>query len=180
MPYLQPLPFRRPISSSARCWTAPARELKDSLAAQGVLVRYYDTPLLRDYIRISRGPPRRHRRGVIAALTRRATPGPPRHQPTRRAQVSRATAETSISVSLNLDGTGKHQIDTGMRFLDHMLAQMAVHGLFDLDVTAQGDLHIDPHHTVEDVALTLGAAFAAGAGRPSRDRAHGLLRCAHG
>jgi imidazoleglycerol-phosphate dehydratase len=67
-------------------------------------------------------------------------------------------------VSLNLDGSGKHTISTGIGFLDHMLAQIAVHGLFDLDVQAAGDLHIDSHHTIEDVGLTLGAAFAQALG----------------
>ncbi|MDT8898434.1 imidazoleglycerol-phosphate dehydratase HisB [Thermanaerothrix sp. 4228-RoL] len=77
----------------------------------------------------------------------------------RRAEVRRETAETRIRVALNLDGRGQHRIQTGLGFLDHMLAQVAYHGLFDLDIEAQGDLHIDVHHTLEDVALTLGDAF---------------------
>lgn len=77
----------------------------------------------------------------------------------RRSVVERQTGETSVTVKLNLDGTGKHQIDTGLPFLDHMLVQLAVHGLFDLEIQAEGDLHIDPHHTLEDVGLTLGTAF---------------------
>ena len=64
-----------------------------------------------------------------------------------------------MKVALNLDGSGQHDCQTGIGFLDHMLAQMAVHGLFDLEIQAAGDLHIDPHHTVEDVALALGEAF---------------------
>jgi imidazoleglycerol-phosphate dehydratase len=77
----------------------------------------------------------------------------------RTANISRQTNETQIEIKLNVDGTGQHKISTGIGFLDHMLTHLAVHGLFDLTVQAQGDLHIDPHHTVEDVALTLGQAF---------------------
>ncbi len=77
----------------------------------------------------------------------------------RVADVERATRETAVNVSLALDGTGEHDVATGVGFLDHMLAHVAVHGLFDLTVEASGDLHVDPHHTVEDVALTLGQAF---------------------
>ncbi len=169
VPYLQPHPSQANFIL-CRVLDRSARELKDSLAAQGVLVRYYDTPLLRDYIRISVGRPE-DTIGVIAALKGEPRPAPA--PAARRAQVSRATAETSINVNLNLDGTGKHAVDTGIGFLDHMLAQIAVHGLFDLNVTARGDLHIDPHHTVEDVGLTLGAAFAQALG----DKA-GLVRMA--
>jgi len=77
----------------------------------------------------------------------------------RQACVERKTQETEIHVKLTLDGTGQHRIETGIGFLDHMLAHVAVHGLFDLQVQAHGDLHVDPHHTVEDVALSLGTAF---------------------
>lgn len=77
----------------------------------------------------------------------------------RTATITRKTNETDISIELNLDGSGKHDISTGVGFLDHMLTHIAVHGLFDLTVKAQGDLHIDVHHTVEDVALVLGSAF---------------------
>ena len=77
----------------------------------------------------------------------------------RKAEVSRQTNETQITVRLDLDGTGKHEISTDIGFLDHMLTHLAVHGLFDLSLQAKGDLMIDPHHTVEDVALTLGQAF---------------------
>ncbi len=77
----------------------------------------------------------------------------------RTSQVERQTHETRISLSLNLDGAGQHDIHSGVGFLDHMLAQVAYHGLFDLKVTAQGDLEVDAHHTVEDVALALGEAF---------------------
>jgi len=77
----------------------------------------------------------------------------------RTAEISRQTNETQIEIKLDLDGTGNHEISTGVGFLDHMLAHLAVHGLFDLTVKATGDLHIDVHHTVEDVALALGQAF---------------------
>jgi imidazoleglycerol-phosphate dehydratase len=77
----------------------------------------------------------------------------------RAATTYRQTQETTIRVNLDLDGTGQYQVETGIGFLDHMLAHLAVHGLFDLTVQASGDLHVDPHHTVEDVALALGQAF---------------------
>ena len=77
----------------------------------------------------------------------------------RTAKIHRETNETDISIDLNLDGTGLHDIGTGIGFLDHMLAHIAVHGLFDLTIKAKGDLYIDVHHTVEDVALALGAGF---------------------
>ena len=73
----------------------------------------------------------------------------------RIAKINRKTSETKIKLVLNLDGSGKYQIDTGIGFLDHMLSHIAVHGLFDLEIKAKGDLHIDPHHTVEDCALVL-------------------------
>jgi len=77
----------------------------------------------------------------------------------RIAEISRQTNETQIEIKLDLDGIGKHEISTGIGFLDHMLTHLAVHGLFDLSVQAKGDLYIDTHHTVEDVALALGQAF---------------------
>jgi imidazoleglycerol-phosphate dehydratase len=77
----------------------------------------------------------------------------------RTAQLNRATLETQISVALDLDGSGKAQLDSGVPFLDHMLDQIARHGLVDLSVQAKGDLHIDAHHTVEDIGITLGQAF---------------------
>jgi imidazoleglycerol-phosphate dehydratase len=77
----------------------------------------------------------------------------------RTAQVNRRTNETTIKIKLNLDGNGKHKIVSGIGFLDHMLAHLAVHGMIDLEVEAKGDLHIDPHHTVEDCALALGQAL---------------------
>jgi len=77
----------------------------------------------------------------------------------RTASLQRKTYETEISIELNLDGTGQHNIATGIGFLDHMLSHVAIHGLFDLTVKAKGDLYIDVHHTVEDVALVLGSVF---------------------
>jgi len=76
----------------------------------------------------------------------------------RTGKIERNTSETDILVEINLDGTGKYDIDTGIGFFDHMLTQIAVHGLFDLVIQAKGDLHIDPHHSVEDCALVLGDA----------------------
>jgi imidazoleglycerol-phosphate dehydratase len=77
----------------------------------------------------------------------------------RTSTVHRRTKETDVQLTLDLDGTGQHEVQTGVGFLDHMLAHVAVHGLFDLAVRASGDLEVDPHHTVEDVALVLGQAF---------------------
>lgn len=77
----------------------------------------------------------------------------------RTAQIERLTNETSIEISLNLDGTGLSKIDTGIGFLDHMLEQLAFHGLIDLTLKGRGDLHIDPHHLIEDSAICLGKAF---------------------
>ncbi|UJP05965.1 MAG: imidazoleglycerol-phosphate dehydratase HisB [Nitrosomonas sp.] len=82
----------------------------------------------------------------------------------RRAQVTRDTLETQIRVQLNLDGSGKSTLQTGVPFFDHMLDQIARHGMLDLEVIAQGDLHIDAHHTVEDIGITLGQAFAQAIG----------------
>ena len=78
----------------------------------------------------------------------------------RSAKVTRNTLETKITVELNLDGSGKVKLDTGLPFLEHMLDQIARHGLIDLNINAKGDLHIDAHHTVEDIGITLGQAFA--------------------
>ena len=77
----------------------------------------------------------------------------------RISTIHRRTNETDITLTLALDGAGKHEIETGVGFLDHLLTHVAVHGLFDLSVKAVGDLHIDPHHTIEDTALVLGQAF---------------------
>jgi len=91
----------------------------------------------------------------------------------RTAEITRNTNETRIRVAVNLDGTGKQTIDTGVPFLDHMLDQIARHGLIDLDIKAEGDLHIDAHHTVEDVGITLGMAIAKAAGTKAGLRRYG-------
>ena len=91
----------------------------------------------------------------------------------RSAQVSRNTAETQISVSLDLDGTGKQKLSSGIAFFDHMLDQIARHGLIDLEVHAKGDLEIDGHHTVEDIGITIGQAFAKAIGDKRGVRRYG-------
>ncbi|MCC6456598.1 MAG: imidazoleglycerol-phosphate dehydratase HisB [Caldilineaceae bacterium] len=92
----------------------------------------------------------------------------------RQARVERTTRESSITLSLNVDGSGKAQIDTGIGFLDHMLTLLAGHGLFDLEVQATGDLHVDEHHTAEDTLICLGKALDQALG----DR-RGIVRTAH-
>jgi len=96
-----------------------------------------------------------------------------KHVNMRQAQITRNTLETQISVKLDVDGTGKAALSTGLGFLDHMLDQVARHGMLDLDVTAKGDLHIDAHHTVEDVGITLGQAFAKAVGDKTGIRRYG-------
>lgn len=91
----------------------------------------------------------------------------------RQATVTRNTLETQITISINLDGTGKSQFQTGLPFLDHMLDQVARHGLIDLDIVANGDLHIDGHHTAEDIGITLGQAFAQAIGDKKGVRRYG-------
>ena len=91
----------------------------------------------------------------------------------RQAQVTRNTLETQIEVRLNLDGSGKSRLATGVGFFDHMLDQVARHGMVDLEVEAKGDLHIDAHHTVEDVGITLGQAFTKAIGDKKGVRRYG-------
>ena len=91
----------------------------------------------------------------------------------RKAQVTRNTNETRIAVSVNLDGSGRAKLASGVAFLDHMLDQVARHGMIDLDVKAAGDLHIDAHHTVEDVGITLGQAVAKAVGDKKGIRRYG-------
>ncbi len=92
----------------------------------------------------------------------------------RTAAISRKTSETDIEIFLNIDGRGRYEISTGIGFFDHMLTALAVHGLLDLNVAALGDLHIDSHHTIEDVGIVLGQAINQAAG----DR-RGIQRMAH-
>ncbi|SIR17160.1 imidazoleglycerol-phosphate dehydratase HisB [Pseudacidovorax sp. RU35E] len=104
---------------------------------------------------------------AIVAAASGATP------PARIAEVARNTAETKIRVRVDLDGSGKAQLATGIGFFDHMLDQIARHGLIDLDVQCEGDLHIDGHHTVEDVGITLGQAVARAVGDKKGIRRYG-------
>ncbi|GGE75188.1 imidazoleglycerol-phosphate dehydratase HisB [Massilia psychrophila] len=92
---------------------------------------------------------------------------------TRTAEITRNTNETQIRVAINLDGTGQQKLNTGVPFLDHMLDQIARHGLIDLDIECVGDLHIDAHHTVEDTGITLGMAFAKAIGDKKGIRRYG-------
>lgn len=92
----------------------------------------------------------------------------------RKATVTRNTLETQITASVNLDGTGAFKADTGVPFLEHMMEQISRHGLIDLDIHAVGDLHIDDHHTVEDIGITLGQAFAQAVGDKK-----GIMRYGH-
>jgi len=91
----------------------------------------------------------------------------------RRATIQRRTLETQITVQLNIDGQGKSHLDTGIPFLEHMLEQVARHGLIDLDIVATGDLQIDAHHTVEDIGITLGQALAKAVGDKTGIRRYG-------
>lgn len=96
------------------------------------------------------------------------------NRPSRTATITRNTAETQISVTINLDGTGQGTIDTGVAFLDHMLDQIKRHGLIDMDIKCVGDTHIDDHHSVEDVGITLGQAFKQAIGDKK-----GIVRYGH-
>src|SRR5690606_37993269 len=116
------------------------------------------------------GPAHSPARSPAAAPRATLAPHPrARARPTLRT----TTNETRIRVAVNLDGTGKQSLDTGVPFLDHMLDQIARHGLIDLDIKADGDLHIDAHHTVEDVGITLGMAVAKAVGTKAGLRRYG-------
>ena len=95
-------------------------------------------------------------------------------QENRKSQISRETKETQISVSLNLDGNGNNNLNTGVPFFEHMIEQIARHGLIDIDIKAAGDLHVDAHHTVEDVGIVIGQAITEAVGDKS-----GIVRYGH-
>ena len=104
-----------------------------------------------------------------------AAAAPAFHMPAegRAVSITRNTSETQITLSLNLDGTGQYRLDTGIPFLEHMLAQVARHGMIDLDITCKGDLHIDDHHTVEDIGIVLGQALKQALGSKAGIRRYG-------
>ena len=104
-----------------------------------------------------------------------AAAAPEFHMPAegRVVSITRNTSETQITLSLNLDGTGQYRLDTGVPFLEHMLAQVARHGMIDLDITCKGDLHIDDHHTVEDIGIVLGQALKQALGNKAGIRRYG-------
>jgi histidinol-phosphate aminotransferase len=168
------------------------REVAEALAAKGILVRSFSDPSLGDAVRITVGRPEQNQM-LLAGLKELLEPEAARQSAgsggqapantqkpvaasgaPRQAEIWRQTGETEVSVRLGLDGTGRYHVDTGLGFLDHMLAQVAAHGLFDLEVQARGDLEVDEHHTVEDVAIALGDALDKALG----DR-QGLVRIAH-
>jgi histidinol-phosphate aminotransferase len=176
LPGVQPLPSQANFLF-CRLSGRSGRELAHRLARQGILLRSFTDPTLADALRISIGRPEQNDAviatlwselkaddaappgSVATALGRSAAPVQAGRQVVRCGSVERKTAETELSVNLDLDGTGRYQVDTGLGFLDHMLAQLASHGLFDLEVQARGDLEVDEHHTVEDVAIGLGQAL---------------------
>jgi imidazoleglycerol-phosphate dehydratase len=176
------LPGVSPLSSQAnfifcRLKGRSGRDLAGLLAGQGLLVRSFSDPALADALRISVGRPEQNDAVIAALWSELKAEGaePPRsvaasragtsrstrirRSEARRGSLERKTKETELSVTLDLDGTGRYQAGTGLGFLDHMLAQLASHGLFDLEVRARGDLEVDEHHTVEDVAIGLGQAL---------------------
>ena len=182
---LAELPGIEPLPSQAnfvlcRLEGRSGREMAGALSEAGILIRCFSDPALEDAVRITVGRPEQHD-ALLAALRSILNGEPPDpdlvsrisdpQPPTRQASVERRTRETDVKVTLSLDGTGSYEIDTGLGFLDHMLAQIAAHGLFDLVVRARGDLQIDEHHTVEDVAIVLGQALDGALG----DRS-GLVR----
>ena len=182
---LAALPGLHPLPSQAnfvfcRLTECSARELADALAREGILIRSFSDPRLADAVRITVGRPDQND-ALLAALQSLlntelpASVLPPRAcRRGRQASIQRRTGETDVAVDLALDGTGGYEAKTGLGFLDHMLAQIAAHGLFDLMVQATGDLEVDEHHTVEDVAIGLGQALDAALG----DR-QGLVRMGH-
>ena len=186
---LADLPAVRPIPSQANFVLChldgrSGREVANGLAVLGILVRSFSDPSLADAVRITVGRPEQNDaliaalQSMISGLRPAQSPEPAiRHVPSalsRQGSIHRCTRETDVAVTLHLDGTGRYEADTGLGFLDHMLAQLAAHGLFDLTVRARGDLEVDEHHTVEDVAIGLGQALDAALG----DR-QGIVRMGH-
>jgi imidazoleglycerol-phosphate dehydratase len=167
------------------------REVAGALAARGILVRSFGQaaaqgqpegesgPSLADAIRVTVGRPEQNDAFLAALCSVLEVPGPAVQAPPagpqpRRGRVRRQTGETDVAVELALDGAGHHDVQTGIGFLDHMLAQFAAHGFLDLSVRVRGDLEVDEHHTAEDVAIALGQALDAALG----DR-QGLARMGH-
>lgn len=191
IPYLQVFPSESNFIL-CRVEGKEASRLRQALENEGILVRYYNSAGLSDCLRISVGTAYSTDRVTAALLAQvgdadlRATIkaawaeevygeafpelGPVEGH--RSAAVERKTGETATRVALDLDGSGRSQIHTGIAFFDHMLEQLATHGGFDLEIRAVGDLEVDPHHTIEDVALTLGDAF----NRALMER-RGIRRC---
>ena len=174
---LEALPGIHPLPSQAnfilcRLEGRTGQQVADDLLAHGILVRRFSDPALADAVRITVGRPDQND-ALLAALRgqgagskrqearskRQEARGNRPASPLPAAHLHRRTRETDVAVALVLDGTGRYECDTGLGFLDHMLAQLAAHGLFDLTVRARGDLEVDEHHTVEDVAIALGQAL---------------------
>jgi histidinol-phosphate aminotransferase len=180
---LAEIPGAQPIPSQAnfvlcRFGDRSGQQVADTLAAHGILVRSFSDPGLADAIRFTVGRPDQND-ALLAVLKGQGTRDKKPQYPIpntqfRTAHIHRHTRETDVSITLDLDGSGHYEIDTGLGFLDHMLAQLAAHGLFDLTVRARGDLEVDEHHTVEDVAIALGQALDSALG----DR-QGIVRMSH-
>jgi histidinol-phosphate aminotransferase len=178
---LASLPGLHPLPSQAnfvfcRLDGQTGREVADALAARGILIRSFSDPGLADAVRITVGRPDQNDLLLQAlhSLLGGQAPAPAAQAAPRQAAIRRQTGETDVAATFSLEGTGRARVDTGLGFLDHMLAQIASHGLFDLEVQARGDLEVDEHHTVEDVAIALGQALDAALG----DR-RGLVRMGH-
>jgi histidinol-phosphate aminotransferase len=162
------------------------KEIASALAERGILIRSFSDPSLANAVRITVGRPDQND-ALLAALRTllgaptaygpsgdNAQPAPLHSRIHREGAIRRQTRETEVTVTLRLDGTGHYEIDTGLGFLNHMLAQMAAHGLIDLTVRAHGDLDVDEHHTVEDVAIALGQALDQALGER-----RGIVRMGH-